>query len=282
MSITVDDLVDDISGLITLPDVYLRITRLLESPNSSSADIAKVINQDAALTLRLLKVANSSLYSFSSTVDTVTKAVTIIGTAKVRSLALSLTVTDQFDALLNDLVSMEHFWMHSLLCALAARHLGQQARRCDPDTLFTAGLLHDIGELILFNRAPEQSRTAILQVLDSDTTLPIYVVERELLGFDHADVGGALARAWQLPQVLQECIGDHHAIERAQHHPRETALVHLANILALMAEIDSLDLEDVEPIDPAAWMLCGLDEAVIEPTVRAIQAEFEEAKGLFL
>jgi len=277
----VDDLVRDISGLITLPDVYLRINRLIEDPNSSSADLAKAISQDAAFTIRLLKVANSSLYSFPSSVDTVHKAVTIIGTAQVRSLALSLTVARQFNVLLNDLVSMENFWKHSLLCALCARLLGREARRCDPDALFTAGLLHDIGELILFNRRPDQSREVVLKVLDSQDELPIHVAEQQVFGFDHSDVGGALARQWQLPEVLQACIAHHHALEHASRHKREVALVHLANVLALMAEIDSLEFDDVEPIDPAAWELAGLDADVVEPTVRAAQAELDEALSLF-
>lgn len=278
---TIDELVRDISGLITLPDVYLRIQRLLEDPTSSSADLAKAISQDAAFTIRLLKVANSSLYNFPSTVDTVAKAVTIIGTAQVRSLALSLTVAKQFNVLLNDLVSMENFWKHSLLCALASRHLGRKARRCDPDALFTAGLLHDIGELILFNRRPEASREVILKVLDSEDELPIYEAERQIFGFDHSAVGAALARQWQLPTVLQECIAHHHAIENAKQHKREVALVHLGNVLALMAEIDSLAFEDVEPIDPLAWEISGLDPSVAEPVVRAAQDELSEAMALF-
>jgi len=282
MTVDIDDLVQDISGLVTLPDVYLRINRLIEDPKSTASDIANVIGQDAALTIRLLKVANSSIYSFPSSVDTVAKAVTIIGTSRIRSLALSLTVADKFNVLLNDLVSMDNFWMHSLLCALAARNLGKRTRCRDPDVLFTAGLLHDIGELILFNRYPELSKQALLMVLDSDEEINVHEAELKLFGFHHADVGGALARQWKLPPLLEECIGYHHDLAKAKKYPRETALVHLANVLALMAEIDSLDFSDVELIDPQAWDYTGLSQDIVEPVVSEVQAEFAEVKGLFV
>lgn len=276
------ELVRDIGGLVTLPDVYLRINRLIDDPNSSSADIARAVSQDPSFTVRLLRVANSSLYGFSSAVDTVAKAVTIIGTSQIRNLALSMSVARSFAGLPNDLVSMDNFWRHSLLCALAARHLAKEARRCDPDALFTAGLLHDIGELVIFNRLPGQAREALERVLDSQEEIQVHEAEREVMGFDHADVGGELARQWNLPPLLEECIAHHHAIANAHKHPRETALVHIANVIALMAEIDSLDPADVEPVDPRAWELAGLNEDGMESIVRAVQSEADEVMKLFI
>jgi len=282
MTTSVNDLVQDISGLVTLPDVYLRINQLVENPNSSTDDIAKTVSQDPSFTVRLLRVANSPFYRASSTIDTVFKAVTIIGTAQIRSLALSMSVARSFAGLPNDLVSMDNFWRHSLLCALAARHLAKEAGRCDPEALFTAGLLHDIGELVIFNRMPEQAKDALLRVLDSQDELPIHEAERQTMGFDHAEVGGALARRWQLPPLLVEGIAYHHDIGDAAQYPRQTALVHIANIVALMAELDTHDLNDAPPIDPRAWEAVGLTSDVVEPVIRDIQAEIVEAESLFL
>ncbi|MDP1705826.1 MAG: HDOD domain-containing protein, partial [Sulfurimicrobium sp.] len=101
-------------------------------------------------------------------------------------------------------------------------------------------------------------------------------------GFDHSDVGGELARQWTLPTLLQECIAHHHDIATAQKHPRETALIHIANVIALMAEVDTLDPEDVPRIDPHAWEVTGLDEDVVEPAMRAAQVEVVEIEQLFL
>ena len=282
MANSASDLVKDIGGLVTLPDVYLRINQLVEDPDSSTDDIAKVVSQDPSFTVRLLRVANSALYGRSSTVDTVSRAVTMIGTSHIRSLALSMSVASSFAGLPNELVSMENFWRHSLLCALVARHLAKEARRSDPDALFTAGLLHDIGELVIFNRLPEQAKEALLAVLDSQDEIPVYEAERQVMSFDHSEVGGELARQWKLPPLLEDCIAHHHDIANAKHHPRETALVHIANVIALMAELDTLDPADVSPIDPRAWEITGLSEESVEPAVRLAQAEIIEAEKLFL
>ncbi len=282
MANSASDLVKDIGGLVTLPDVYLRINQLVEDPNSTTEDIAKVVSRDPSFTVRLLRVANSALYGRSSTVDTVSRAVTLIGTLQIRSLALSMSVASSFAGLPNELVSMKNFWRHSLLCALVARHLAKEARRCDPEALFTAGLLHDIGELVIFNRMPEQAKEALLIVLDSQDEVPIYEAERQAMGFDHSEVGGELARLWKLPPLLENCIAHHHDIANAELYPRETALVHIANIVALMAELDTLDPEDVSPIDPRAWEVTGLTVESVEPAVRQAQEEIIEAEKLFL
>jgi len=282
MTKSAGDLVKDINGLVTLPDVYLRINRLMEDANSSSTDIAKAVSQDPSFTLRLLRVANSPLYKVSSTVDTVAKAVALLGTAQIRNLALSMSVANSFSGLPNKLVSMENFWRHSLLCALAARLLAKEAGRCDPETLFTAGLLHDIGELVIFNRMPAEAKEALLLVLDSPDEIPVYEAERQVAGLDHAEVGGELARQWQLPPLLTECIAYHHDIDKAQQFPRETALIHIANIVALMAEIDTLEASDVPPVDPRAWKMTGLTKEMIEPIIREVQAEVTEVESLFL
>lgn len=275
-------LVQGVGGLVTLPDVFIRINQLVDDPNSNMADIANAVSRDPSFTARLLRVANSPFYGFSSTIDTVSKAVSVIGTSQIRNLALSISVARTFAGLPNDLVSMDNFWHHSLYCALTARILAKEARKCDPEAVFTAGLLHDIGELIIFNRRPEQAKESLLLVLDQVDDLPVYQAEQQIIGFDHAQVGGELACQWNLPPMLEECIAYHHAIGSAKRYPREVSLVHLANILAQMAEVDTLNCDDVSPIDPRAWEITGLDESVIEPTVREAQAEIAEAEKLFV
>ena len=277
------ELVKGVGDLVTLPDVFIRINQLVEDPDSTIDDIVKVVSQDPSFTVRLLRVANSPFYGFSTTIETVSRAVTLIGTSQIRNLALTTSVTHTFAGLPNELVSMDNFWHHSLYCALTARILSRRVGKCDAEALFTAGLLHDIGELVIFNRLPQQAKEALLLVLDSGDELPVYQAECQTMGFDHAQVGGELAQQWQLPPLLQDCIAFHHDIQQAQRCPRETAIVHIANALALMAEVDTLDPNDVPPIDPQAWEMTGLDAGeVIESTVREAQEEIVEAEKLFL
>jgi putative nucleotidyltransferase with HDIG domain len=283
MNAHIAELVQGVGGLVTLPDVFIRINQLVENPNSNIADIAQAVGHDPSFTVRLLRVANSSFYGFSSSIDTVPKAVAIIGTSQIRSLALATSVASSFDGLPNTLVSMEHFWRHSLYCALAARALAKQTGKCDPDAVFTAALLHDIGELVIFNRLPQQAKDSLLLVLDSPDELPVYQAEQQVMGFDHTQVGAELARQWQLPVMLTECIEYHHAPQTAQRFPREVALVHIANALALMAEVRTLDPADVTPIEPLAWEIIGMEaDAAIPTTVGEAQKEIAEAELLFL
>jgi putative nucleotidyltransferase with HDIG domain len=282
MKPTTVELAQGVDGLVTLPDVFVHINQLVESSNSSIDDIAEVINLDPGFAVRLLRVANSSFYGFSSSIDTVFKAVSVIGTSQIRNLALSTAVANSFAGLPNTLVSMENFWRHSLFCGLAARKLAKLAGGCDAEAVFTAGLLHDIGELLIFNRLPEQAKEALLLVLDSADVLPIHQAEQQTMGFDHAQVGGELARHWKLPPLLEECIDFHHEIQAAKRYPRETALVHIANIFALMAEIQTLEPADVAPIDAEAWAVTGLSQAeAIVAVVHETQLEITETEKLF-
>jgi len=282
-NINIAELVKGVGDLVSLPDVFTRINQLVEAPDSSLDDIAKVVSQDPSFTVRLLRVANSPFYGFSSGIETVFKAISLIGTSQVRNLALSTSVSNTFAGLPNELVSMNDFWHHSLYCALLARILAKRVGRTDPDALFTAGLLHDIGELVIFNRLPDQAKEALELVLDSGDELPIYLAEHQVMGLNHAEVGGELARQWNLPPLLHECIAFHHDIQQAQHYPRETAIIHIANIFASMAELDTLNPEDVEPINPQTWEIIGLDaEEITESTIREVQEEIVEAEKVFL
>jgi len=278
------ELVQGVGGLVTLPNVFIRINQLVENPNSSTTDIARAISQDPSFTVRMLRVANSSFYGLSSTIATVDKAVSVIGTSQIRNLALSVSIASTFAGLPNDLVSMDNFWRHSLYCAVIARIMARQTGGCDPEAVFTAGLLHDIGELLIFNRLPDQARDVLLLVLDNLDELPVYEAELQLLGFDHGQVGGELARQWNLPPLLEECIAHHHSVAEAKRYPQEVALVHLANIFAQMAEIDTLNPEDVAAVDPRAWVMSGIgaDVDIIELLVREAQEEITEAEKLIL
>jgi len=282
MKTDITELVQGVGDLVTLPDVFIRINQMVENPDSTTADIAQAVSQDPAFTVRLLRVANSPYYGLSSTIDTVSKAVSIIGTSQIRNLALSTAIASSFSDLSNKLVSLDNFWRHSLYCGLAARKLARLAGKCDAEAVFTAGLLHDIGELVIFKHMPDQAKESLLRVLDSADELAMYQAEQDTMGFDHAQVGGELARQWKLPTMLEECIAFHHDIESAKRYPRETALVHIANILAQMAEVQTLDTDDVAPINPLAWEITGLSATdVVEATVRETQAEIAEAEILF-
>ncbi len=283
MEITVEALVTDVGELVSLPEVAVRLNEMVDDPDCSAGDIAKAIGGDPALTARLLRIANSPLYGFTSEIDTVTRAVTVLGTKQVRDLALATSAADAFSGIPNRLVSMENFWYHSLYCALAAQQLATavQGRRLQADVLFVAGLLHDIGELVIFHELPELARESLLLSAEGADELELYQAERQLIGFDHAQLGGALARHWHLPVVLEECIEFHHEPEKAGRHPMEVAAVHVANSLAYLAELHSENAYEAPEISPRAWELLGLDSSVSMPVVAEAQARIGEVQAVF-
>jgi putative nucleotidyltransferase with HDIG domain len=259
--LTPQKLVASIKDLVTLPDVAMRIARMVNDPNSSAADIGREVSKDPALTVRLLRIANSPALGQNGKIATISRAITLLGVRQVRDLTVGLTAVRTFDGIGNELVTMASFWRHSVLCAVAATHIAERRKGSRDDSPFIAGLLHDIGQLVLYSKAPELARRALLMSVDDPDDMGLYVCEREVMGFDHAAVGVALARNWGLPLSLQECIEFHHEPERAPSHPLEAATIHVANSVAVLAEIGSGDFTDAPRISDAALRAIKLDAA---------------------
>ncbi|MBI3776609.1 MAG: HDOD domain-containing protein [Gammaproteobacteria bacterium] len=230
---------------------------------------------------RLLRVANSSAYGLSSKVDSVVRAASVIGTARLRDLVLATSTVSAFEGIPNTLVTMDNFWRHSLYCAVAARVLAERFHKRSADTLFIAGLLHDIGQLLIFNQRPQQAKEALLKALDGSDDLPMHEAERAVLGFDHAQVGGELLRHWNFPDVLAECVEFHHAPKQAKKFPEEVAFIDVANTIAALAEVASVEAEDVPASQRDDWAIIGFTADMIVPTVHATREKFDEVKDLF-
>ncbi len=274
---TPETLVANIQDLVTLPEVALRIASMVNDPTSSAADIGREICNDAALTARLLRVANSPLFGQNGKIASVQRAIAVLGVSQVRDLTVGITAIRTFDGIGNDLVSMESFWRQSVLCALAAGHIATRRENGRTDSLFVAGLLHDIGQLVLFNRAPELARQALLMSIYAADEPGLWSCERELMGFDHGVVGVRLAQKWGLPRVLQECIEFHHRPAEAQEYPVEVAIIHVANTVAVLAEIGSTEMGDGPAISSMALRMLKLDPATLAEIVLQTQ---ESAQGL--
>jgi putative nucleotidyltransferase with HDIG domain len=276
VKLTPQELVEDIKELVMLPEVALRISGMADDPSSSAADIGREISKDAALTARVLRVANSPAFGQHGKIGTISRAITVLGVRQVRDLTVGLTAIRTFDGIANELVTMESFWRHSVLCAVAAGHIAARRRVGRNDALFVAGLLHDVGQLVLFNRVPELARQALRMSADAIGGEGLYLCERRLMGFDHAAVGVALARNWGLPRSLQECIEFHHEPDRAQEYPLEVAIVHIADSVAILAEIGSIHLSDAPPISAAALRAAQVDSADLAQAVLQTRASAAE------
>jgi HD-like signal output (HDOD) protein len=282
VDLTPEGLVAGIKDLVTLPEVAMRIATLVDDPNSSAADIGREISHDAALTARLLRIANSPAFGQHGKIATISRAITVLGVRQVRDLTVGLTAIRTFDGIGNNLVTMESFWRHSVLCAVAAGQIAGRRARVRDDTSFIAGLLHDVGQLVLFSRAPAPAREALLMSVDSADDRGLYLCEQEVIGFDHGAVGVALARNWAMPASLQECIEFHHEPERAKAHPLEVATIHVANTVAVLAEIGSNELGEGPPLSAAALRTLKLDAAALQEIIQETQKSAAEVLPLMI
>jgi HD-like signal output (HDOD) protein len=284
MRSSIDEIIGKVDDLVSLPGVFVRINEMIESQESTAAEIATVLSQDPGLTARLLRIANSPFYGLSKEVDSVSRAITIIGTQRLRDLVLATCAVEAFEGIPNELVTMDDFWAHSLYCALISKQLAEQAGMQESDSLFIAGLLHDIGQLIMFRELPSESLQVLLRELDQVSQPDQATSEQEILGFDHARLGGAVIAHWQLPPVFVEPISLHHEPEKATQFPRHTAIVHIANTLAVLAELNTLNIEetDAPPIHAGTWETIGLSPDVIQVIIAEAKKEFKTMRSLFL
>lgn len=276
-SVTPDELISSVVSLVSLPEIYIRVNEMLDDPNTTAHAIGKVISQDTGLSARLLKLANSPEYGFPSKIDTVSRAVSVIGLSELRDLILSASALENFSTIPTELLNMVRYWRHSVYCGVVSRLLAERCNVLHSERLFVAGLLHDIGKLVMSERVPELVRQSI-ELTDEINVLD-FEAEQQVIGYDHAEIGGRLLRAWQMPDTLCDAVQFHHEPIKSENALMETCIVHIANAMTGMAErgLDA-DMEMmIEPILEEAWQVTGLDESVIEPVLLQAGPLFTEA-----
>ena len=278
MDAQIQTLIDKAGNLSSLPSIFLKVNELVNDARSSAADIGHAIEQDAALSARLLKIVNSPYYGFPSSIDTITRAITIIGTRDLRDLVLATTVVETFSGMDNDLINMEKYWRHNLYCAVTGRILAQQRHVKNTERLFVAGLLHDIGQLVMYQSIPDKCNEALQRTQSQGT--PLYIAEREIIGFSHADVGAALMQRWKLPDSLIETAKYHHEPGLAKNHKEDVATIHIANYIANSIDEDSNLSGIITLLDERTWDTTGLSLEVLDTALCEVTDKFLEMQSL--
>ena len=171
MDISPRELLKGYVEVSTLPTIHFRLEEAINNPKKSMSDIAKVIRDDPGLTARLLRIVNSAFYNFPSRVETISQAVTIVGTQQLSALALATSVMKMFKGIESHVVSMDSFWRHSIACGLAARVLATMRRDTTPERFFVSGMLHDIGRLVLFTKLADKSQEILQRAHDGPMLL---------------------------------------------------------------------------------------------------------------
>ena len=276
-TLTPKELVTGSIRLVSLPEVCIRVNEMMDEPTVTAAELGQIIIQDTSLTARLLKIVNSSYYGFQSRIETVSRAVTVVGLRELRGLVIAASAVETFSNVPDTIFNKVRFWRHSLYCGVIARLLAEQCHVLHSERLFVAGLLHDIGKLIIAQRLPTETRMIALEA--ENGLRSEFEIEQDFLGFNHAEVGGELMHVWNMPETLFESVAYHHDPRRADAGVMETCLVHLANIFTDEAE-HGLDMRGTIPlpeIDSFAWEVTGLDESIKEHIFREAGPLFAEA-----
>ena len=230
----VKQVVSNIRNLPTPPIVFHQIQKVINQPNASAANIASILAEDPAMSVKVLKLTNSAFYGLSREIESVKEAVVIVGMEAVKNLVLSASVLDMFKGDHIDQDYQDKFWRHSLATGFCSRLLARKVRSrgiVDADAAFSAGLLHDVGKIVIACFLPAERR----QYLDErakDCISLDHEIEERLFGYTHAQVGAFLAAQWKLPRKLGDAISCHHAPQLSEVEEPIAYIVALADYVA--------------------------------------------------
>ncbi len=272
--ITISRILDRTRTVCSPPIIYTLLNDAIGHPRTSIDDISRIVNDDQGLTVRLLKLANSPLFGYFAKIDTISRAVTIVGTQQLRDLALTASIMSSFKSIPEDLMNMAMFWRHSIACGIFARNLAIYLRESNVERFFVAGMLHDVGQLVLCSTTPE----TVANLLATSTCEQAlhHQTERRALGFDHADLGGALLEHWKLPHNIAEPVACHHSPTNARRFPLESAVVHLAEIFCQALDFGFTGERYVTPLQNSAWERLNIPVNMLETIVQQSVPHIEE------
>lgn len=273
------EMVDAETQVASFPDVYFRLREVLDKPASSAKDVAEVVVTDVGLTAKILKLVNSPLYGFADRIDSVPHAVSLLGVKEVSNLAMGISTINFFKDIPRELIDMRTFWKHSISVGIFSKLLAARISGAPTERLFTGGLLHDVGRLILFKKLPYASTQAL--IYSRENMVPLVDAEFETFGYDHTDVGQTLLEAWNFPQEMVELVKLHHTPMKAK-EPLEAAVIQIADNLANAAEISAGGKFVLPGISEGAWELTGIATDDIAPLMELYDLHIEEVFESFI
>ncbi|SMP44699.1 HDOD domain-containing protein [Anoxynatronum buryatiense] len=231
--ISMEEIVERVRDIPAFPHTITRIIQLAESPESTVHDIENEVIRDQSLTATVLRFANSTHYGYSRTISTISQATVVLGFQAIKSIAMAASVSQLMARELPGYaLEKEALWRQSQTCAIAARLIAKKVKYARPDEAYVAGLLRDIGKVILDTYLKDQVEL-IQQKVENDQ-ITFMEAEEAVLGFHHGQVGASIAEKWHLPGDLAESIALHHEPGKAVINPRLVAIIHLADALVMM------------------------------------------------
>lgn len=264
----------------SLPELHQQLEAAILSATSTLDDLARIIGSDPGLAARLLKLANSALYRHNGPIETITRALTLIGTRQLQELALATLVIERFRMLTTPALDMRDFWRNALATAIAARIIAIHLHERDSERFFLAGLFHKIGRLVLFTDHPELASRSLAEA--QQASLLLSDAEEQLLGFAHAEIGHALLKQWNLSPLHCEGVRYHITPSAAPTSSVVACIVHLANWLAGSAAFGDAGDHFAPRLDPSALPTLGLGAATLESLLGELERQYQNVEPLLL
>ncbi len=275
---TIFETIGNLSSIPTLPSIVGQITCLLQNPKTSAEELGRAITSDQALAAKVLKLVNSAFYGFPGRISTITHAIVILGFSTIKNVVLTATILDIFKKKSDNNITdfdIEQFWIHSISCGAAAKSIARFTDNKIKEECFIAGLVHDIGKILLYQYLPDLFIKAY--AFSTQNKLLFYESEQQLFKVTHQEIGGTLAERWNLPQMLQQAIKYHHTPHPGQECFSTTSIVHCADILVRALDFGYGGDDQLPNMSEAAWKSLNLDSIPTSTLFDMISDEIEKA-----
>jgi len=230
------ELVQSCTSIFTLPEVHSYVRDVADNADATTEDLARVLKLDPAISVRLLRTANSPSYGAPKQVDTIFRAVNLIGVQGVRDLVTATTIGQTFSGMPSQFMDAARFWRKSLFCALVAEGMATSCGVDSSERCFVEGLLRDIGHFVLYQTVPQRAQSALIEAGYLEASLA--EVEQSNIGCDFAEVGAELIRCWEMPVQLEQAIRCQLSPKDAGEFELHASLVHLAGVVADNEELE--------------------------------------------
>jgi putative nucleotidyltransferase with HDIG domain len=279
----IEVIVSQIKKLPTLPTVANKVNNLIQDPTCTAIKLAEVLNKDQSLTTRVLRLVNSAFYSLSAEVSNVRHAIALLGFKTISQMVISICVFDVFKGKYADDFDRKGFWKHSIACAVLSKLIGEKCGYGKEDDCFTAGLLHDIGKVVLDQYLHDKMLEVLKRTREKD--ISFVDAEQEVMGVNHTDIGCQVMTSWNIPNPVIVAVKHHHqkVEDRNGSDCAQDLIVDIVRLSDVICKCEHIgyngDTVEAELTDDL-WERLSLDSGAIEKIITASVEEIEKASIL--